>query len=415
MGAQTTDIAASSLADLAARERAKDEARFPRLKEIKTHPALDCIPLMNEAEFDRLVWSIRKIGQIDPIVQDEDGRFLDGRCRFLACDIAGTKPALAKPKDFVAAFHFAKNIARRHLSHDQRAMIAAMMMDLPDDGFVDFIVRANAMRVHRTLGELHIADARVEEPDYPATLVLPEARLIVRHDDLARRVGWGLSLRDAYQLTIDREREAAKEAEDHQQLSQFRGEAPFLAAQVDEGALTLDQALAQAEEMAQAPVLAEHVQAIRKLGRRMIGDAIEIGRRLAECRRIIRRDWIGWLDRELGLSDRGALNYIRVYELTVARSENFSDLDLPVSGLYLLARPGTPESVRDDVFRRAVAGEVLSLDDIKREIGIQKPATDLDAQLRRIADQLATARPDDPLVVELHRLLFAAAAAGVVS
>ena len=42
-------------ADLAARMRARDEARFPRLKEIKTHPVLDIIPMMTEDEFARLV------------------------------------------------------------------------------------------------------------------------------------------------------------------------------------------------------------------------------------------------------------------------------------------------------------------------------------------------------------------------
>jgi hypothetical protein len=61
---------------------------------------------------------------------------------------------------------------------------------------------------------------------------------------------------------------------------QLRGEAPFIAAQVEEGALTLDQALAQAEETAAAPLLEDHLRAIRALGRRMLADAIEIGERM---------------------------------------------------------------------------------------------------------------------------------------
>jgi hypothetical protein len=118
-------------------------------------------------------------------------------------------------------------------------------------------------------------------------------------------------------------------------------------------------------------------------------------------------DWIGWLNRELGISDRGALDFIRLYELALARSENFSDLNLPVSGLYLLARPSTPEPVRDKVFHRAAAGEVLSLSDIKQEMeGDEKPtgASPLNADLCRIADRLSAERPDDPLVRQLHDL-----------
>ncbi len=391
---------------VAARMRAKDEERFPKLKEIKTHPALDEFPLMNETEFARLVWSIRKIGLVRPILQDKDGRIIDGRCRFLACEIANVEPKLEPPKDGLAAYLFAMNIARRHLNHGQRAMIVALVEQVSDDGFIGRILSENLTRAHRGPGELCIADALVDEPDYPEKLVTDEARLIVRHDDLAKRVGCGLSLAEAYDLATQREHETAKRAEDHQRLVQLRGEAPFIAAQVDEGALTLDQALAQAEETAAAPLLADHVQAIRALGRRMIADTIEIGRRLAECRRIARRDWIGWLDRELGLSDRSALNFIRVYELAAARSENFSDLNLPVSGLYLLAQPSTPESVRDEVFQRAAAGEAISLTDIKREVSGERPTADRLSGLAKIAEQLAEERPDDPLVHQLQALVF---------
>lgn len=120
---------------------------------------------------------------------------------------------------------------------------------------------------------------------------------------------------------------------------------------------------------------------------------------------MIRRDWAGWLDRELGLSDRSALNFIRIHQLAQDRSENFSDLALPVSGLYLLAQPSTPETVRDDVFRRASAGEAISFADIRRELrGETASAAPLNG-LAQIAAQLAEERPDDPLVHELRALV----------
>lgn len=83
-------------------------------------------------------------------------------------------------------------------------MIAERLDD--DDGYyVDFILSANFMRKHLTPNELHIIDAR-QEPDYPEKLVMPEARLIVRHEDLAKQVGRSLSLNKAYELAIERTR-----------------------------------------------------------------------------------------------------------------------------------------------------------------------------------------------------------------
>jgi hypothetical protein len=240
--------------------------------------ALDCFPLMKEDEFARLVWSIRKVGLIRPILQDEDGRILDGRCRFLACDIAGVEPELAPPKDAVAAYLYAANAARRHLDSGQRAIITVMVEDTvpEDDGFTGAIMSANLVRRHDNRSQLHIADALVDEPDFPESLVRPKARLVARHPDLVRRIGDGtLRISEAYQAVIERDQLAAEQADRAEAFERLRFEAPILAAQVDEGALTVDQALTRANEDAEH--LADHAEAIRALSRRMVADAIEIG------------------------------------------------------------------------------------------------------------------------------------------
>jgi Protein of unknown function (DUF3102) len=393
-----------------ARARARDEERYPALKEIKTHPALDIFPLMREDEFARLVWSIKKIGLIHPVLQDESGRIIDGRCRFLACAIADVEPKLASPSDAVAAYLFAANAARRHLNHGQRAMIAAIVdldEDIPDDGFIDQILSHNLVRRNLNRSALTIHDARMAAlfPDYPAKLVSEEAVFILRHEDIARQVGEGLHLAEAYNRAIERDNEHAAAEEQQRRLEQLRAADRFAAALVDDGTYTLEQGIARAEQAAAEPLLAEHVNAIRVLGRRMMADALEIGRRLGECRRYVRHDWIGWLDRELGLSDRQALNFIRIHELSASRSENFSDLNLPVSGLYLLARPSTPEAVRADVIARAAAGESISFAEIKREVSGETPTAAPIKGLAKIAAQLAEDRPDDPLVEELQALV----------
>src|SRR5262245_24389369 len=89
------------------------------------------------------------------------------------------------------------------------------------------------------------------------------------------------------------------------------------------------------------PILAEHAAEIRRLGKRVVEDVIQIGRRLSECKRIVGHgNWLPWLEREFRWTDDTALNFMRVYELS--KSRNFRDLSLPVSALYLLAAPSTP-------------------------------------------------------------------------
>jgi hypothetical protein len=105
-------------------------------------------------------------------------------------------------------------------------------------------------------------------------------------------------------------------------------------------------------------VLVEHVTEIRKLGKRVTTDVIEIGWRLAECRALVDHgEWRVWLKREFGWSPQTAGRFIQVYEL-VSKHSNLEHLEVPVSGLYLLAAPSTPEKARDTVIERAQAGPV---------------------------------------------------------
>jgi len=117
------------------------------------------------------------------------------------------------------------------------------------------------------------------------------------------------------------------------------------------------------------PVLAKHVDAIRALGRRVTGDVIEIGGRLAECRHILKEDgsWRAWLERELKLSPQTAGRFIQIHELSRQHS-NLEHLDLPVSALYLLAAPSTPEAAKADIFKRVEAGESIGVAEVKSAI-----------------------------------------------
>jgi hypothetical protein len=113
-------------------------------------------------------------------------------------------------------------------------------------------------------------------------------------------------------------------------------------------------------------VLAEHATAIRQLGKRVVADVIEIGCRLADCRdnHLEHGQWLPWLKKEFGWTDRTARNFINVYEQS--KLEKFSDLNLPVSSLYLLCAPSTPEEHRKIILERAGAGEEIKRAEIKR-------------------------------------------------
>jgi hypothetical protein len=100
---------------------------------------------------------------------------------------------------------------------------------------------------------------------------------------------------------------------------------------------------------------------------------------LTECKRICGHgNWLPWLEQEFGWTDKTAENFINVYKLA-SKFENFSNLDLPLSGLYLLAAPSTPESAKTEVIERATAGEAFPVAKVKRTVerhkGRKQPAT----------------------------------------
>jgi hypothetical protein len=79
-----------------------------------------------------------------------------------------------------------------------------------------------------------------------------------------------------------------------------------------------------------------------------------------------------------------------------------------------VGKPSTPETIRDDVFRRAGTGETLSVAAIRQAIDQARgktPTHKPSGRLRELCERMSAARPDDPLVKELHALLFGAAAA----
>jgi hypothetical protein len=115
------------------------------------------------------------------------------------------------------------------------------------------------------------------------------------------------------------------------------------------------------------PILAEHAAEIRRLGKRVVEDVIEIGRLLTEAKEIAGHgNWLPWLEREFKWTEMSATRFMNVYEMS--QSNNLLDLELPISGLYLLAAPSTPQGARDEIIDRARAGETIPVAKTKRII-----------------------------------------------
>lgn len=93
---------------------------------LSPHPLAELFPAMADEAFDQLVADIRANGLREAIILHE-GMILDGRNRHRACTVIGIEPITrvwderGSPLDFVVS----KNLHRRHLSDQQRAMVAA--------------------------------------------------------------------------------------------------------------------------------------------------------------------------------------------------------------------------------------------------------------------------------------------------
>ncbi len=103
------------------------------MNERNFHPVANAFPLLVGHQFHELVLDIRDHGFREPITLHPDSSILDGRNRYRACLMAKVEPKFIQwdeqgsEQDFVIS----KNLARRHMSENQRAMVAAKMADMP--------------------------------------------------------------------------------------------------------------------------------------------------------------------------------------------------------------------------------------------------------------------------------------------
>lgn len=187
------------------------------------HPVADLFPMLGADELAELAEDIKQRGLLHRIVLDVEGRVLDGRNRLAACELAGVAPTFVTyDGDDPDGYALAVNIARRHLTKGQQAMVAAK---------ADDVLKQNTFRAAAAAQK--VSAARLS---YAAT--------VVEHaPDLVDAVIAGATgLDEAYRIA--RERKTAADSVEAQ-LARLRAEDPELADKVVEGELTLPGAWAE--------------------------------------------------------------------------------------------------------------------------------------------------------------------------
>lgn len=113
------------------------------MTEIPFHPLANLFPPIEGADFADLVADVRANGLREPVVVYE-GQILDGRNRYRACKAADVPVrTVAYEGDDALRFVVSLNLRRRHLTENQRAMVAANIANMANGGDRKSDQRAN--------------------------------------------------------------------------------------------------------------------------------------------------------------------------------------------------------------------------------------------------------------------------------
>jgi hypothetical protein len=222
------------------------------------HPVADLFPMLPEDELRDLAEDIKIRGQLQPIVLDSDGRILDGRNRYQACKLAGVEPEFdTYDGDDPDGYALAVNVARRHMSKGQKAIVIAKSCILN-------------MRSSRDAASQYGVSSQY----------ISHAQVVLNHaPHLEPSVLSGLrSLNDAYDEAVAIKK-AGQDESDRLQL--LRSEAPDLADSVSDERITFDEAVAELQQRRADKKIAERVAAIDVLvadsGARTFAERVEAG------------------------------------------------------------------------------------------------------------------------------------------
>lgn len=131
---------------------------------VEDHPLAELFPLMPDSDIALLADDIKANGQQHAIVLYE-GKILDGRNRYRACNLARVEPKYAKfPGGDPLKFVLSRNLHRRHLTDAQRAMVAAKIANMKR-GDKSESFSENVEKCQQKSGENKSATLRITQED----------------------------------------------------------------------------------------------------------------------------------------------------------------------------------------------------------------------------------------------------------
>src|SRR5260370_26514112 len=109
------------------------------------HPAAALLPMLSDQEFQSMCEDVDAQGFLHPVRIDDDAMLIDGRNRIQVGWALGKDPSIERfnPID-VFAYVISENIARRHLTPGQLAMIAAKLANLRNGERADRVAFVSA-------------------------------------------------------------------------------------------------------------------------------------------------------------------------------------------------------------------------------------------------------------------------------
>lgn len=124
---------------------------------------------------------------------------------------------------------------------------------------------------------------------------------------------------------------------------------------------------------AQQDLIKQRADEIKDLVRRTAQNLIDIGNKLQEVKQILAHGEFGnWLNKEFNWSLSTAAKMMQASKQF--KNVNFTDLNLSLSAIYLLAAPSTPDSARVEALSRASQGESISFTLAKKLVQNHKTA-----------------------------------------
>lgn len=116
------------------------------------HPAAMLFPEMEGDQWNKFVVDIRDNGQLEPIIV-HDGKVIDGRNRLRACRWLKIEPKVRQyqgREEDILSHVMSLNLARRHLTESQRAMMASKVANMRSGARTDLQPKANLPEVSNT-------------------------------------------------------------------------------------------------------------------------------------------------------------------------------------------------------------------------------------------------------------------------